>query len=128
MKRNTLLLVLIVLAAGSQCFAGATEVVPAGSDMVSLLTSAGFHARKPETVQQRMLYGIAPSHRMLRAGTPFEPFYAYKDTGNSVAYVGDEIDYQRFRQIAAQAGYQHGAYKAMDMELDPAWRWSQSFR
>ena len=93
----------------------------------NLLTDAGFHARKPETPEQRLLYAVAPSYRVLKAGTPWENFYVYKDEGNGMAYVGDEVDYQRYRRLAAQEGYRYGFYLAKDMELDPAWRWSEAF-
>ncbi len=125
MKKNAFLHCLIVLlSAVAACLAGPTEMEPAGGNM---LTRAGFHARKPVTPEQRLLYGVAPSYRMLRAGTPWQNFYVYKNETDGVAYVGDEVDYQRYRSLAAEEGYAHGFYHAQDMELDPAWRWSEAF-
>lgn len=74
-----------------------------------------------------MLYGTAPAYRVLRAGTPWQNFYVYKDEGAGVAYVGDEVDYQRYQRLAAEEGYAYGFYQAKDMENDPAWRWSEMF-
>src|SRR5438477_11488139 len=98
-KRQYLIAIIISAAAistaGAQC-----ELV----NTSALLNSAGFHARKAETFEQRLLYGVAPSYRVLRAGTPWWSIYAYKDEAAGVAYVGDEVDYQRFCQLAVQQG------------------------
>ncbi len=117
-------LIIILLCAAGIGTASAQRLV----NTTALLTSAGFHVRTAETNEQRLLYGVAPSYRVLRAGTPWESFYAYKDEASGVAYVGDEVDYQRFCQLAAQVGVPYGGYQARDMELDPAWRWSVGVR
>ncbi len=114
----------IIFAAAASALAGPAEMQPSSGN---LLTDAGFRARKPETQEQRLLYGTAPSYRMLRAGTPWQSFYVFKAFGDGVAYVGDEVDYQRYERLAAQEGYAYGFYRAQDMELDPAWRWSEAF-
>ncbi|MFL6594725.1 MAG: hypothetical protein ACJ8HQ_04705 [Chthoniobacterales bacterium] len=119
-------LIAILISLAAPCFAG-PPAPPVSSDTVSLLTSAGFHARKPENPEQRLLYGTAPAYRILRAGTPWQNFYAYKDEGAGIAYVGDEIDYQRYCALAAQSGYAYGAFAGVWMEADPASRWSEAF-
>ena len=125
MKTKALhLSLIIVLSAGGSCLAGPTEIPRVGDN---LFTAAGFQTRKPETPEQRLLYATAPSYRVLRAGTPWQSFYVYKDEGAGLAYVGDEVDYQRYRRLAAQEGYAYGFSFAKDMELDPAWRLSEAF-
>ncbi len=114
---------LIILFAVAPCLAG-TEL-PGSSG--NLLTDAGFRVRKPETPEQRLIYAVAHPYRMLRAGTPWQSFYVYKDEGEGVAYVGDEVDYQRYQRLAAQEGYRYGFYLAKDLDLDLAWRLSEAF-
>jgi hypothetical protein len=91
------------------------------------LAHAGFRVCKPKTVEQRHLFSLAPSYRLLRAGSPSENFFAYKDEAAGVAYVGGEAEYQRFQDLARQEGFAYGAYLAKDMELDPAWRWYNAY-
>jgi hypothetical protein len=119
-------LIAILISVAGASFAGPPSP-PLSLDTVSLLTSAGFRERKPQNPEQRLLYGTAPAYRILRAGTPWQSFYAYKDEGAGVAYVGDEVDYQRYCRLAAQSGYAYGAFAGVWMEADPAWRWSEAF-
>jgi len=91
------------------------------------LAHAGFRPCKPKTVEQRHLFGLAPSYRLLRAGSPANNFFAYKDEAAGVAYVGGEAEYRRFEATARERGFAYGAYFAQDMELDPAWRWQNAF-
>jgi len=114
----------LLLFGAATSFAGPDQKEPTGGN---LLTNAGFVVRKPVTDEQRLLYGTAPAYRMLRAVSPWEKFYVYKDEGAGIAYVGDEVDYQRYKSLAAQERYAYGAYMAADMELDPAWRWAEAF-
>src|ERR1700759_2072797 len=96
-KRHYLIAIIISAAAMSTASAQCELV-----NTSALLSSAGFRARKAETFEQRLLYGVGPSYRVLRAGTPWANFYAYKDETAGVAYVGDEVDYQRFCRLAVQ--------------------------
>lgn len=125
MKKLTLLQFLSLgLFIAASCLAGPEQPMVAGDN---LLTSAGFRVRKAESAEQRLIYAVSPSYRMLRAGTRREPFFVYKDEGEGVAYVGGEAEFQRFQQLAAQEGYARGFYLAKDLDLDLAWRLSQAF-
>ena len=64
---------------------------------------------------------------MLRAGTPGQGFFVYKDEGAGIAYIGGEAEFQRFQQLAAQEGYARGFYLAMDLDFDLARRLSEAF-
>ena len=125
MKKRTLLLTLAVsFSIAAFSLAGPEQPMVAGDN---LLTSAGFRPRKAETAEQRLIYAVSPSYRMLRAGTPRQSFFVYKDEGAGIAYVGGEAEFQRFQQLAAQERYARGFYMAKDLELDLAWRLAQAF-
>ena len=91
------------------------------------LTNAGFRICKPETAEQRLLYSVAPSYRLLNAGGPWESLFAYKDEAAGVAYVGGAAAYRRFEEMARPEGFARGAYRPVDTELVPAWRWHNAF-
>ena len=113
----------IILIAVAPCLAGPEQLPSSGN----LLTDAGFHSRKAETSEQRLIYAVSPAYRMLRAGTPWQSCYIYKDEGAGLTYVGDEVDYERFQQLALQEGYRYGFYQAKDLDRDLAWRLAEAF-
>ena len=125
-KKSNHSVTICLLAAVASLLAASTQ---AGLvDTGAYLEYAGFRACKPKTAEQRLLYGVAPAYRLLRAGSPWENFFAYKDQADGVAYIGGEAEYRRFQEIARDRGFASGAYLAVDMELDPAWRWYLAFR
>src|SRR6266403_1824489 len=65
----------------------------------SLLLTAGFRVRTPQTPQQKELYAALPDSKVERARLNNKVFYVFKDGKAGVAYVGHEPEYQRYKQI-----------------------------
>lgn len=112
-----LVLSLITLFASTGC------VSMDASNQRSMLSSAGFRARTPETPKQRELYAAAPSYRVQRVAYENRVFYAYKDAKNGVAYVGDEAAYQRYEQLAVQQRIATTQYQAAEMSRQASMGW-----
>jgi hypothetical protein len=70
----------------------------------SLLTSAGFQARTPSRPEQKSVYAALLAYQLGRgtkAGKPTQ--YVYKDEKAGVVYIGNEAQYQQYKQAAAEA-------------------------
>jgi hypothetical protein len=128
MKTKTLHHYLIVTLLASAALSLSSSAGAGIVNTPAYLTNAGFRMCKPQTPEQRLLFGVARPYRLLRAGSPSENFFAYKDEAAGVAYVGGEAEYLRFVELARQDGFALGGYLPADMELDPAWRWYIAFR
>src|SRR5262245_56875894 len=100
MKATSLFLALLTALFSGLFFTGCATT--GTSTQKSRLTEAGFVVRTPETAKQRELYASAPAYQLQRAEVKGRVFYAYKDEANGVVYVGDEADYQRYRQLALE--------------------------
>jgi len=68
----------------------------------SLLSAAGFQVRTPETTRQKEIYAALPPYKVERGTMNGKTFYVFKDEKAGVAYVGRELEYQRYRQLAIQ--------------------------
>jgi hypothetical protein len=69
----------------------------------SLLTSAGFQSRTPTTAKQKAAYAKLPAYQLHRGTVKGRTLYAYKDEKAGVVYIGNEAQYQQYKQAAAKA-------------------------
>ena len=69
----------------------------------SLLTSAGFQTRTPSTEKQKAAYQKLPAYQLHRITLKGRTVYAYKDEKAGVAYLGNQAQYEQYRQLAANA-------------------------
>ena len=109
---------LITFAVVAVCF-------PAGfagaqtNDAKSMLTAAGFHARAPQTAQQKEIYAGLPNNKIERTKVNGKSYYFLKDQKAGVFYIGREAEHKRYQQLCAQkrnkpVAEEDGAVK---------WRW-----
>ena len=94
----------------------------------SLLTSAGFQARTPSTPKQKAAYDALPPYQLHRGTKEGRTIYAYKDEKAGVAYIGNEAQYQQFRQLAANAKLKEEKQVAHNMDNDLTYRWYGSWK
>ena len=89
----------------------------------SLLTQAGFHTVTPTTPLQKEVYGHLTAYRVQRVTVGKRRIYAFKDEEAGIAYVGHEMEYQRYVGLCVQQRVQQDYYMAYSM--DPYWshRW-----
>ena len=69
---------------------------------IGLLTAAGFRQQAPETAEQKELYGNMRTDSVQRVEFGGKVFYAYKEDRNSVPYVGDEENHERYKKLVLQ--------------------------
>ncbi len=76
----------------------------------SLLISAGFRLRIPETPKQKEIFATLPSYKVESIVVNGTKFYVYKDEAKGMALVGHEAEYEHYRQMAkeerASAGHE----------------------
>src|SRR4051794_14505055 len=89
----------------------------------SLLTSAGFHVKTPETPLQKEIYAALTDRRVERATYKGKTFYVFKDQSEGVAYVGGEAEYQRYKTLAIQQKLAQEYYMAVQMDRMSTYRW-----
>ncbi|MFL6529569.1 MAG: hypothetical protein ACJ8HQ_01370 [Chthoniobacterales bacterium] len=69
---------------------------------VSLLGAAGFRVRTPETPEQKEIFAKLPSYKVEEITVKGHKYFVYKDGGKGLALVGQEAEYQRYREMARQ--------------------------
>jgi len=69
---------------------------------VTLLGSAGFKLRKPQTPKQKEIFATLTSYKIESVMVNGHKFYVYKDGEKGLALVGQEAEYQRYRELAHQ--------------------------
>ena len=94
----------------------------------SLLTSAGFQARTPSTEKQKAAYAALPAYQLHRGTKEGKTVYAYKDEKAGVAYIGNEAQYQQYKQAAAKAKLKEEKQVAHNMDNDLVYRWYGSWK
>ena len=72
------------------------------STTASLLISAGFRLRIPETPKQKEIFATLPSYKIESVMVNGHKFYVYKDEAKGMALVGHEAEYERYRQLAKE--------------------------
>jgi hypothetical protein len=118
-RRYALLVAVLLLAS---CAGTGTEPA-ATANTKSLLTSAGFRIRTPETAPQKELYSSLPAYKIERANVNGKVFYLYKDEKAGVAYVGHEPEYQRYKDLCQQQKMAESFYMSENMDSIQAHRW-----
>ena len=89
----------------------------------SLLTQAGFHTLTPSTAKQKEVWALLPANKVERATVKGKTFYVFKDEAAGVAYVGHEVEYQRYRELAIQQKVAQDYYMAVEMDRMWAQGW-----
>ena len=92
---------LIAAVCGLFTLAGCATMESASQE--SLLTSAGFQTRTPSTEKQKAAYQKLPAYQLHRITLKGRTVYAYKDEKAGVAYLGNQAQYEQYRQLAAKA-------------------------
>jgi hypothetical protein len=90
----------IVAAAAVSFLAGCAGMET--NNTKSLLTSAGFRVRTPQTKKQQEIYASLPSNKLERTTVKGKAYYVFKDEAAGVAYVGGEPEHQRYKQLCTQ--------------------------
>lgn len=124
MRNSTLILVLA--AGGILFFAGCATMET--DNTKSLLSTAGFRARTPQTSDQRQLYAALPNNKIEDAKVKGKVFYVYKDEKAGVAYVGGAAEYRRYQQLCMQQHVAQAPEEQMNYNLAFKWmdnRWGQ---
>ena len=91
---------LIAAVCGLFTLAGCATMESASQE--SLLKSAGFQERTPTTEKQKAAYQALPAYQLHHLTKAGKTIYAYKDEKAGVAYLGNEAEYQQYRQAAAR--------------------------
>ena len=96
----------------------------------SLLASAGFRVRKPETDKQKEVYAALTNQRVERATVNGRVFYVFKDEEDGIAYVGHEPEYQRYKDLCVQQriAADYYAYASMDSYYSTRWYGAWGYR
>jgi hypothetical protein len=79
--------------------------------------------RTPETARQKEIYAALPPYKVERGTVNGKTFYVFKDEKAGVAYVGRELEYQRYRQLAIQQQIAQDYYMAATMNNSWARGW-----
>lgn len=93
------------------------------SNTRSLLTTAGFKERTPETAKQKEVYASAESYKLMRITAKGKTMYAYKNEKAGTALVGSEENYKEYERLAAQQKIAAEQYRAAAIEADIASGW-----
>jgi hypothetical protein len=115
--------IMLIFAAGTAALfvAGCAEME--ATNTKSLLSAAGFQVRTPQTPKQQQIYAALPPYKVERGTVNGKTFYVFKDEKAGVAYVGRELEYQRYRQLAIQQQIAQDYYMAATMNSYYARGW-----
>jgi hypothetical protein len=124
--RNSHIVTFVATLAGAILLAGCASM--GSSNTKSLLSAAGFITRTPETPKQKDIYASLPAYKIQRATIPGKGvFYVYKDEKAGIAYVGRELEYQRYQRLAIQQQIAEDQYMAAEMDRAAAFRFYGGF-
>ena len=93
------------------------------STTVTLLGSAGFRLRTPETPKQKEIFATLPSYKIESIMVNGQKFYVYKDPEKGMALVGHEAEYQRYRELAHEERESAGHERMMMTSAAEAANW-----
>ena len=119
-------LILALAAGGIIFFAGCATMET--DNTKSLLSTAGFRVRTPQTADQKELYAALPNDKIERAKVKGKVFYVFKDEKAGVAYVGGESQHQQYQQLCMQQHVAQAPEEQMSYNLAFKWmdnRWGQ---
>ena len=104
-------------------FSGCATSQPS-ANTVSLLGSAGFHLRMPETAKQREIFATLTPYKIESVIVNNRKYYVYKDEAKGMALVGGEAEYQHYRELAREdsASTAHSNMLAADAAESANWR------
>jgi hypothetical protein len=111
---------ILVLAAGGIVFCAGCATMETDSTN-SLLSTAGFRVRTPQTADQKELYAALPNNKIEDAKVKGKVFYVFKDEKAGVAYVGGKPEYRRYQQLCMQQHVAQAPEEQMNYNL--AFRW-----
>src|SRR5205085_4184455 len=97
------------------------------SNTESLLSAAGFITRTPETPKQKEIYASLPAYKIQRATYKDMVVYVYKDEKAGIAYLGRELEYQRYQRLAIRQRITEDQYMAAEMDRQAALRFYGGF-
>jgi hypothetical protein len=83
--------------------------------------------RTPQTDRQKQIYATLPPYKVQRATVNDKVFYVYKDEKAGIAYVGRELEYQRYQQLAIRQQIAQDQYMAAEMDRQAAFRFYGGF-
>ena len=119
MKTNLLKLFMVILIG-----LGLTGCASMGSsNTIDLLSASGFKLRKPVTDREFEIYNATPAYQVHRVEVEDKVFYVFKDENNGVAYLGDEDNYQKYKQLAIEQDIAQKQYQAAQMQQDMSMGW-----
>ena len=120
------IIALLAAVCGLFTLAGCATMESASQE--SLLTSAGFQARTPSTEKQKAAYAALPAYQLHRGTKGGKTIYAYKYEKAGVVYIGNEAQYQQYKQAAAKAKLKEEKQVAHNMDNDLVYRWYGSWK
>ena len=119
-------IILVATVAGTILLAGCASM--GSSNTKSLLSAAGFITRTPETPRQKEIYASLPAYKIQRATVPGKGvFYVYKDEKAGIAYIGRELEYQRYQRLAIRQQIAQDQYMAAEMDRAAAYHFYGGF-
>ena len=115
---------ILTFAAANIVFFGGCATVETGNTK-SLLSTAGFRVRTPQTADQKELYAALPNNKIERATVKGKVFYVFKDEKAGVAYVGGEPEHRRYQQLCTQQHAAQAPEEDMNHPFNQSWnqRW-----
>jgi len=93
------------------------------SNTIDLLSASGFKQRTPVTEKEFEIYNATPAYQVHRLEVGDKVFYVYKDEDKGVAYLGEEDNYQQYKQLAIQQDIAQKQYQAAQMQQDMSMGW-----
>jgi hypothetical protein len=84
----------------------------------SLLVAAGFKTRTPTTANQQAMFSRMTPYKLERRIRNGRVLYAFADKSNNVVYIGGEIEYQHYKQLALQQSIAQDQLEAAQINED----------
>ena len=112
-------LILILAACGIICFAGCASMET--NKTTSLLSTAGFRVRTPQTAKQKEFYAALPSYKLERTTVKGKVYYVFKDEKAGVEYVGGEPEHRRYQQLCTEQHVAQAPEEQMNDFFTRAW-------
>ena len=91
-----------------------------------LLTGAGFKARPATTAEQQAQLKSLPARKVSSVQKDGKTYFVYPDAARNVIYIGQNAEYQRYKQLRAQwdmAEEQHNQAEQQQLQwtVDGIW-------
>jgi glucose/arabinose dehydrogenase len=114
-------LILLAMIGGALGFSGCASSREHKTE--NLLSAAGFHTLTPTTPRQQATYSSLPPYKVQRREADGKVLYAYVDKKNGILYVGNENNYQRFKQLGQEQKIADEQLEAAQMNQDASMNW-----